>query len=294
MSIALHPDVLSRTETTTTTTTTTTAATAPATTTRPAVGSGTTPVDEFAAETFTRMASLDLEDPFRLTLRDELICSYLPFARRLARRFSGRGESLDDLTQVATVGLIKSVDRFDINRGIPFANFAGPTVVGELKRHFRDKGWSVRVSRRMQELHLEISRAYTDLAQELGRSVTVADVAARLRIDEDDVLAGLECGSAYATRSLNSAVGTEDGGIELGELIGEPDEQIESLADRQALHQLIQELPEREQRILSLRFFGNLTQSEIADQVGISQMHVSRLLSQTLATLRERLLADPA
>jgi RNA polymerase sigma-B factor len=146
----------------------------------------------------------------------------------------------------------------------------------------------------MQELHLEISRAYTDLAQELGRSVTVADVAARLRIDEDDVLAGLECGSAYATRSLNSAVGTDDGGIELGELIGEPDDQIESLADRQALHQLIQELPEREQRILSLRFFGNLTQSEIADQVGISQMHVSRLLSQTLANLRERLLADPA
>jgi RNA polymerase sigma-B factor len=284
MSIALHPDVLSRPDVTSQ------PQDAPRTAT---LGSGAA-VDEFAAETFAKMASLDLEDPTRLALRDELICAYLPFARRLARRFSGRGESLDDLTQVATVGLIKSVDRFDINRGIPFANFAGPTVVGELKRHFRDKGWSVRVSRRMQELHLEISRAYTDLAQELGRSVTVADVAARLRIDEDDVLAGLECGSAYATRSLNSAVGTDDGGIELGELIGEPDDQIESLADRQALHQLIKELPEREQRILSLRFFGNLTQSEIADQVGISQMHVSRLLSQTLATLRERLLADPA
>jgi RNA polymerase sigma-B factor len=261
--------------------------------TRPVIqAAGGSPVDEFAAEAFARMAPLAIDDPRRLELRDELICAYLPFARRLARRFSGRGESLDDLTQVATVGLIKSVDRFDINRGIPFANFAGPTVVGELKRHFRDKGWSVRVSRRMQELHLEISRAFTDLAQELGRSVLVSDVATRLRIDEEEVLAGLECGSAYATRSLNSAVGTDDGGIELGELIGEPDDQIESLADRQALHQLIKELPSREQRILSLRFFGNLTQSEIADQVGISQMHVSRLLARTLAQLREGLLVE--
>jgi RNA polymerase sigma-B factor len=251
-------------------------------------------VDEFAAGALARMAELSDHDPTRVRLRDEVICAYLPFARRLARRFAGRGEALDDLIQVATVGLIKSVDRFDIERGIPFANFAGPTMIGELKRHFRDKGWSLRVSRRMQELHLEISRALAEMTQELGRSVTVGDVAGRLEIEEEEVLAGLECGTAYATRSLNSAVATEDGGTELGELIGEPDERIESLADRQALHQMVGELPQREQRILSLRFFGNLTQSEIAERVGISQMHVSRLLTQTLVRLRDRLLAEPA
>ena len=141
--------------------------------TRPTIqAGGGSPVDEFAADAFARMAPLSVDDPHRLTLRDELICAYLPFARRLARRFSGRGESLDDLTQVATVGLIKSVDRFDITRGIPFANFAGPTVVGELKRHFRDTTWKVRVPHPMQELALQLTTVNEDLGHALHRSPT--------------------------------------------------------------------------------------------------------------------------
>lgn len=254
---------------------------------------GTEAVDEFTAGTLARMADLPTHDHRYARMRDEVICANLPFARRLARRFTGRGEALDDLVQVATIGLIKAVDRFDPQRGIPFASFAGPTMLGELKRHFRDKGWTVRVSRRMQELHLGIGRALAELTQELGRRVTVSDLAERLRVTPEEVMAGLECAGAYTTRSLNSTVPTEDGGTELGELIGQPDERLESVPDRHALNQLFDELPDREQRILTLRFVGNLTQSQIAERMGISQMHVSRLLAQTLALLRERMLADP-
>ncbi|HKT02509.1 MAG TPA: SigB/SigF/SigG family RNA polymerase sigma factor [Rugosimonospora sp.] len=243
---------------------------------------------------FRRRVSLRADDPERARIRNAIICAGLPLARRTAQRFRSRGEPLDDLVQVATVGLIKSVDRFDVDRGVPFSHYAGPTIQGELKRHFRDKGWSVRVTRRMQELHLEITHAVPQLSQDLGASPTVAQLAAHLGAEEDDVIAGLECGAAYRTRSLSSPVHTDDfGSTELGEVIGSEDAALESIADREALHQVLGELPEREQRIVSLRFFGNLTQSQIAQRVGISQMHVSRLLTQSLALLRERLLAEP-
>jgi RNA polymerase sigma-B factor len=242
---------------------------------------------------FYRMSALPVDDQRRIRIRNDLICAGLPLARRTAQRFRSRGEPLDDLVQVATVGLIKSVDRFDVNRGVPFSHYAGPTILGELKRHFRDKGWSVRVTRRMQELHLEIAHAVPQLSQALGGSPTVAQLAAHLGAEEEEVIAGLECGAAYRTRSLSSPVHTDDcGSTELGEVIGEEDAELESVADREALHQVLGELPEREQRIVSLRFFGNLTQSQIAARVGISQMHVSRLLTQSLMLLRERLLAD--
>jgi RNA polymerase sigma-B factor len=252
-------------------------------------------LDVLVHDEFVHRDRLCREDPDRDRIRNRVICAGLPLARRTAQRFHSRGEPIDDLVQVATVGLIKAVDRFEVARGIPFSHYATPTIVGELKRHFRDKGWSVRVSRRMQELHLEITQAIPQLSQDLGGAPTVAQLAAHLGTAQPEVLAGLECGAAYRTRSLSSPVRADDAdGTELGETIGGEDSALESVADREALHQALCELPEREQRIVSLRFFGNLTQSQIAERVGLSQMHVSRLLAQSLTLLRERLLADPA
>lgn len=224
--------------------------------------------------------------------RDDTIEAHMPLAQRLARTFQGRGEELDDLSQVAMLGLIKAADRFDPERGVAFEKFAVPTILGELKKHFRDSAWSLHVTRRMQELHLEISRAQPVLTQELGRSPTVADLAEHLGLSESDVLTGLDCGAAYNTRSLNSPVNVDDGSTELGELLGDADDRIETVPDRQALRQHVAELPERHQRILYLRFFCDLTQSQIAKHLGISQMHVSRLLAQSLGALRGRMLAS--
>lgn len=224
--------------------------------------------------------------------RHQTIERHIPLAQRLARTFQGRGEDIDDLSQVAMLGLIKAADRFDPQRGVAFEKFAVPTILGELKKHFRDSAWSLHVTRRMQELHLEISRAQPVLTQELGRSPTVADLAEYLGLSEADVLTGLDCGAAYNTRSLNSPVNVEDGATELGELLGDSDERMETVPDRQALRQHVAELPERHQRILYLRFFCDLTQSQIAKRLGISQMHVSRLLAQSLGALRGRMLAS--
>lgn len=247
-------------------------------------------VETYAYERLRVMSTLDSEDPRRDQLRSDVICACLPMARRAAGRFSGRGESLDDLVQVATVGLIKSVDRFDASRETPFVNYAMPTITGEIKRHFRDKSWSVRVSRRMQELHLDITRTIPELAQDLGRSPSVADLAARLEVSESDILAGIDCGQAFTARSLSTPIGDDDGGTVLADVLGGDDERMESAADRHTLRSLLADLPERERTILMLRFFENLTQNEIAEHVGVSQMHVSRLLSRTLGELRERLL----
>jgi RNA polymerase sigma-B factor len=167
-----------------------------------------------------------------------------------------------------------------------------PTIIGELKRHFRDKGWSLRVPRRLQELHLEINRLVPQLSQDLGRSPEIADIAARLGITEEEVVTGMECAAAYHTRSLNVPVQSEDGDTELSELIGEYDLRLESVSDRQALRQLVQGLPSRERKILSLRFFENLTQAEIAARIGVSQMHVSRLLTRSLGVLRQQMAAE--
>jgi RNA polymerase sigma-B factor len=248
-------------------------------------------VDDFVAANLATMSTMDPGDPDRDAMRTDVICACLPMVRRAAARFAGRGESLDDLVQVATVGLIKAVDRFDAGRETPFVNYAMPTILGEVKRHFRDKSWSVRVSRARQELYLEISRLIPTLAQDLGRSPTVGDLAERLGITESEVLAGIDCGQAHTARSLSTPVGDDDGAV-LSDVLGAPDERLESVADRQALHEALADVPERERQILMLRFFANMTQSEIAERVGVSQMHVSRLLSRTLADLRERLLVE--
>jgi len=234
---------------------------------------------------------LPVDGPDRERVRERVIEMHLPLAEYLARRFRNRGEPFDDLVQVANLGLIKSVDGYDADRGAAFTSYAIPMIVGELKRHFRDKGWDVRVPRRLQELRLEIGKVTGDLAQELGRSPTVADIAERLAVTEEDVIAGLDSGHAYRALSLQAPVQGEEPVTELGDLLGDLDPDMEHVEDREALRPLIAKLPPREQKIIALRFFGNLTQSQIAAQLGISQMHVSRLLSHSLVQLRQGLLA---
>src|SRR4051795_4307929 len=220
-------------------------------------------------------------------LRNELIEAHLGLAEYLARRFSNRGEPLDDLVQVASVGLLKAVDRFDPERGVEFSTYATHTVVGELKRHFRDKGWAVRAPRRMQELYLRLGKVVANLSQELGRSPTIPELAAEAQVSEEEVLEAMEAGQAYRFASLDApAPGDDGGGESLGSHFGEEDPQLVDAERRATLSPLIASLPAREQTILHLRFFEGLTQSEIAGRLGISQMHVSRLLARSLAQLR--------
>jgi RNA polymerase sigma-B factor len=221
-------------------------------------------------------------------VRAELIEAHLGLAEYLARRFNNRGEPLDDLVQVASTGLIKAVDRFEPERGLEFSTYATHTVVGELKRHFRDKGWAIRVPRRMQELHLRLSTLVSSLNQDLGRSPTIPEIAQAAGVSEEEVLEAMEAGQAYRFTSLDApAPGGDDGGGSLGSSIGHDDEGMVDVEHRVALSPLIAKLPARQQKILHLRFFEGLTQSEIAAQLGISQMHVSRLLARSLAQLRQ-------
>jgi RNA polymerase sigma-B factor len=242
-------------------------------------------------ELIALVTELPEDDPRRMSARDELVTMHLPLAAFLARRFRDRGESLDDLTQVATIGLIKAVDRFDAERGVEFSTFATPTIVGEIKRHFRDKGWAIRVPRRLQELRISLGRATAELSQSTGRSPTVAELAAHLDVSEEDVLEGLESAQAYATLSLDasSADGSDEGGSSLADTLGEDDPGLGEVETRETLHPLVATLPAREQRILHMRFYENMTQAQIAEQIGVSQMHVSRLLAKSLAQLRSGL-----
>src|SRR5438874_7732195 len=220
-------------------------------------------------------------------LRDRLIEAHLGLAEYLARRFSNRGEPLDDLIQVASVGLLKAVDRFDPERGLEFSTYATPTIVGELKRHFRDKGWAVRVPRRVQELHLRLGKVVSSLSQDQGRSPTIGEIAERAGASEEEVLEAMEAGRAYRFASLDAPGGSGEGDTQtLASQLGEDDPLLAGIEHRVALSPLIAELPRREQVILHLRFFEGLTQSEIASRLDISQMHVSRLLARSLAKLR--------
>jgi RNA polymerase sigma-B factor len=245
--------------------------------------------DEQVPALLRRMYAYPPGDPGRAESRAELISLCRPLAAYLARRYRNRGEPLDDLVQIATVGLIKAVDAYDPERGVPFGSYAVPTIVGEIKRHFRDKGWALRVPRRLQELRLRISREAGPLTQRLGRSPTVADLAASLSEREEDIIAGLACAPAYRALSLQVPLrGVE--GAELVDVLGGTDPSLEGVEQREALRRLIARLPVREQRIIRMRFFCNMTQSQIAAETGISQMHVSRLLGQSLRVLREGLL----
>jgi len=238
------------------------------------------------------LASTSADDPAHRRARDDLVTLHLPLVSFLARRFRDRGEPLDDLVQVGTIGLIKAVDRFDPERGVEFSTYATPTIVGEIKRHFRDKGWAIRVPRRLQELRLSIGSATAELSQSSGRTPTVAEIAAHLGISEDDVIEGLEGAQAYSTSSLDAPVGGDDDAPMLADRLGDVDPSLETIEYRESLRPLLAALPSRERRILALRFFHGMTQSQIAEEVGVSQMHVSRLLTKSLATLREGLLDD--
>ncbi|MEV3870558.1 SigB/SigF/SigG family RNA polymerase sigma factor [Streptomyces sp. LE64] len=250
------------------------------------------PRDRSAARAmFVTLRGLPDGSPEYAELRNRLVRMHLPLVEHLARRFRNRGEPLDDLTQVATIGLIKSVDRFDPERGVEFSTYATPTVVGEIKRHFRDKGWAVRVPRRLQELRLALTTATAELSQLHGRSPTVHELAEKLAISEEEVLEGLESANAYSTLSLD-VPDTDDESPAVADTLGAEDEALEGVEYRESLKPLLEDLPPREKRILLLRFFGNMTQSQIAQEVGISQMHVSRLLARTLAQLREKLLVE--
>ncbi len=218
-------------------------------------------------------------------LRDELITAHMGLAEYLARRFTNRGEPLDDLVQVASLGLLKAVDRFDPERGLEFSTYATPTIVGELKRHFRDKGWAVRVPRRVQELHLRLGSVVSTLSQELGRSPTVGEIAHAAAVSEEEVLEAIEAGHAYRFTSLDAPTGGDDD-TSLASQLGKEDQGLIDSEHRVTLSPLIAQFPARERTILHLRFFEGLTQSEIAGRLGISQMHVSRLLARSLAQLR--------
>lgn len=235
------------------------------------------------------MAALGEDDPRRSVLRDALVTRCLPLAEHIARRFDGRGEAHDDLVQVARLGLVNSVDRFDVTRGSDFVSFAVPTIMGEVRRHFRDTGWAVRVPRRMKELHLALSSAVAELSQSLGHAPTVSELAHYLDLDPEEVGQGLLAGNAYQTVSVDNTSSDRSGELSMVETIGDYDAAMADVENHETLRPLLESLPDRERTVLMLRFFGNMTQTQIADRVGISQMHVSRLLAKTLSSLRDQL-----
>lgn len=226
--------------------------------------------------------------------REQLVLAHLNLARFLASKFKNRGESLDDLVQVATIGLIKAIDRFDISRGLEFTTFATPTIMGEIKRHFRDKGWSVRVPRRLQELSAKVTQVSDKLTEKLQRSPSVDEIAQALGVSIDEVLEAMESAHAYSSVSLDVPQGDDDDGTQSSTVIDKyalVDEDLESSDDRIVLEQAIKDFSEREQQIIRMRFLEGFTQVEIAQKLQISQVQVSRLLRKTLQKFQEKL--DP-
>jgi RNA polymerase sigma-B factor len=242
-----------------------------------------------SAELFIVFTDPDSSEARRSEVRDELVALHLPLVEHLARRFRNRGEPSDDLLQVGTIGLIKAVDRFDRSRGVEFSTYATPTIIGEIKRHFRDKGWAIRVPRRLQELRIAISSSSAELLQELGRSPTMSELAARMDVSEEELVEGLESANAYTTLSLDAPDSSDEGSIRMVDSLGEDDEALEHVENRETIKPLLAQLDPREKHLLTLRFFRGMTQSQIDQEIGVSQMHVSRLLARTLAKLRESL-----
>jgi RNA polymerase sigma-B factor len=239
---------------------------------------------------FARLADLEPDDSEHQRLKDQLVTDHLPLARNLARRYANRGETLDDLVQVARLGLVKAVTRFDPTHGSDFTAFAIPTITGELRRHFRDTGWDIRVPRRLQELHLRISAATSELAHRDGHAPTATDLATYLGVPREEIIEGVQAGTAYTARSLDVPAGPDADAPTLAHTLGGVDEGFAAVENHETLVPLLAGLPERERRILGMRFFQDMTQTEIAREIGVSQMHVSRLLTATLARLRAQLL----
>jgi len=220
--------------------------------------------------------------------REQVLVELMPLVRALAARYAGRGEALEDLVQVGSIGLIKAVDRFDIDRGVDISSYAVPTIVGEIRRHFRDKAWAMHVPRRLKELSVRLSRVLDQLTNELGRSPTIAELAKAVDVEEEDVIDALDSTNAYSTRSLQAPF--EDGGDDyLADKLGTDDAGFAEVEDGALVAAGLDALDERERRIVELRFFEEMTQSQIAAEIGISQMHVSRLLRHALTMMRGRI-----
>jgi RNA polymerase sigma-B factor len=251
--------------------------------------------DEFAQlePLFTEYAGLD-DGPRRSELREHLVTGYLPLAQRLAWKYRDRGVQVEDLFQVASIGLLNAVDRYDPSHGSAFLSFALPTIQGEIRRYFRDRAWSMRVPRGLKDRHLAIAKASSELSAELNRAPRPSEIAAHLDLTLDEVLEGLHAGDAYNSTSLDEklSAGGDAGGYSLADMLGEADARLEMVEYRDTLRPLLEALPERERTIVMLRFFGEMTQSQIATEIGVSQMHVSRLLSQILSRFRQQLEQD--
>ncbi len=239
---------------------------------------------------FRELATLEPDSAEFRRHRDRIVQRCLPLADHIANRFAGRGESRDDLVQVARVGLVNAVIRYDVEAGSDFVSFAVPTIMGEVRRHFRDNSWSLKVPRRLKELHVRLGGATAELSQKLGRAPTASELAADLGMNREDVVEGLVAGSSYNTLSIDSGgSGSDEGAPALVETLGDVDTSLERIENREALRPLLAALPERERTVLMLRFFESMTQTQIAERIGISQMHVSRLLARSLARLRDQL-----
>jgi RNA polymerase sigma-B factor len=223
-----------------------------------------------------------------LEAREQALVELMPLVRALATRYAGRGEPLEDLVQVGSIGLIKAVDRFDVDRGVDFASYAVPTIVGEIRRHFRDKAWAMHVPRRLKELSVRLSRVLDQLTTELGRSPTIAELANAVGVEEEDVVDALDSMNAYSTRSLQAPF-DDSSDDNLSEKLGTAESGYEEVEDGALVAAGLDALDERERHIVELRFFREMTQSQIASEIGISQMHVSRLLRRALATMRGRI-----
>ncbi|WP_328345592.1 RNA polymerase sigma factor SigF [Streptomyces violaceus] len=246
------------------------------------------------AEAFRRLAALPA-GPERDALRDEIVEAWLPMADRLAGRFRSRGESLDDLRQVAALGLVKAVDRYDPELGNAFESYAVPTITGEIKRHFRDHMWTLHVPRRVQDLRNRVRFASQDLSQNIsGRRPTVAEIAEHAKLSEEDVKTGLEALESFTALSLDAELPGSEDGYSLSDALGSPDPALDTVVDREAVKDRLAALPERERAILYMRFFSDMTQSRIAEELGISQMHVSRLISRCCGRVREQVMRDVA
>ncbi|WP_323792580.1 RNA polymerase sigma factor SigF [Nocardioides sp.] len=242
-----------------------------------------------SAELFVELRDEQCSEAVRAGCRDSLVQLHLPLVEHCARRFRNRGEPYEDLVQVGTIGLIKSVDRFDTDRGVEFSTYATPTIIGEIKRYFRDKGWAIRVPRRLQELRMQIGAATAELSQSLGRSPTPRELAEHIGCTVEEIVEGIDSSSAYSTLSLDATDHSEDGSSSMLDAIGIDDAGLEHVEIRESIKPLLAQLEPREKKILLLRFFKNMTQSQIADEIGVSQMHVSRLLTRTLEQLRASL-----
>ena len=243
--------------------------------------------DEVISSLLDAMTELAPGTEEREKIRTHIITTCVPFATGLARRFTDRGEPFDDLNQVAMVGLLKAVDGYNPQRGREFIAYATPTILGELRRHFRDRTWAMAVPRRYKDMRLLVNSAREELTQRNGVPPSAADLASHLGVSTDEVLDAIEAAQVYRSTSLFTPVG--DDGVTLMDVVGAPDPDLDAVDDRVSLPPIIAKLPEREQRILAMRFYGNMTQSQIAEATGVSQMHVSRLLKGALGRLREEL-----